>query len=96
MKLAENFYEMIRIDHVVGLFRIWSIPYNDPSENEGLNGSFDPKDEKEWEERGRLILSVMNDSTSMLLIAEDLGIIPKFCPEMLKKFGKINWKSRAN
>jgi 4-alpha-glucanotransferase len=29
----------------------------------------------------------MNDSTSMLLCAEDLGMIPKACPDTLKEFG---------
>lgn len=86
LKFAENFYDMIRIDHVVGLFRIWSIPYNEPFENEGLNGSFDPKDENTWGEQGRRIISVMLESTGMLLCAEDLGVIPKVCTETLKEF----------
>lgn len=87
LRYAENFYDMLRVDHVVGLFRIWSIPYNDPAENEGLNGSFDPADEKVWGEHGRAILSVMCENTSMLLLAEDLGIIPEICPQTLKEFG---------
>lgn len=87
LKFAEHFYDILRIDHVVGLFRIWSIPYNDPPENEGLNGVFDPKDEKEWERHGRALLSVMLESTDMLLASEDLGMIPKDCPETLKEFG---------
>ena len=86
LKFAENFYDILRIDHVVGLFRIWSIPYNEPPENEGLNGSFDPADEKTWKAHGRAILSIMLESTRMLFAAEDLGIIPKDCPETLKEF----------
>ncbi|MCM8781372.1 MAG: 4-alpha-glucanotransferase, partial [Candidatus Omnitrophica bacterium] len=39
---AAEFYDILRIDHVVGLFRIWSIPYDEPLENKGLNGFFDP------------------------------------------------------
>jgi 4-alpha-glucanotransferase len=80
---AENFYDILRIDHVVGLFRIWSIPYGDPAENEGLNGSFDPKDEALWPEQGRRLLLIMMNATKMLLCAEDLGMIPKACPEAL-------------
>jgi len=87
LKFAENFYEMLRVDHVVGLFRIWSIPCNNPPEDEGLNGSFEPADENIWGEHGRRILSTMIKSTGMLLCAEDLGIIPKICPETLKDFG---------
>ena len=84
LKYAENFYDIIRIDHVVGLFRIWSIPYNEPLENQGLNGFFDPIHEAEWEAHGRRILEVMLKSTNMFLCAEDLGVIPKVCTDTLK------------
>ncbi len=85
LKYAENFYDIIRIDHVVGLFRIWSIPYNDPLENQGLNGFFDPANESEWGSHGRKILEVILESTDMFLCAEDLGVIPKACTETLKE-----------
>lgn len=87
IKYAQNFYDILRIDHVVGLFRIWSIPYNDPMENQGLNGFFDPKNEHKWGQHGRDILSAMLKNTKMLLCAEDLGIIPKVCTDTLKEFG---------
>ncbi|MEW5758797.1 MAG: 4-alpha-glucanotransferase [Candidatus Omnitrophota bacterium] len=87
LKYAENFYDILRIDHVVGLFRIWSIPSNDPLENKGLNGFFDPKDESSWYEHGKDILSTIINNTSMLVCAEDLGVIPKACPEALKELG---------
>ena len=87
LKYAQNFYDMLRIDHVVGLFRIWSIPYNEPSINEGLNGFFDPSDENTWEEHGKDILSIMLGNSDMLFCAEDLGMIPKVCPKTLKEFG---------
>jgi len=87
LKYAENFYDILRIDHVVGLFRIWSIPYNDPMENLGLNGSFDPKDETKWESHGKKILSFILNNTKMLLCAEDLGTIPPVCTKTLKEFG---------
>ncbi len=85
LKFAENFYDLLRIDHVVGLFRIWSIPINEPIENKGLNGFFDPKDENMWGSHGKKLLSVLQDNTDMLLCAEDLGIIPKACPDTLKE-----------
>jgi 4-alpha-glucanotransferase len=87
LKYAQEFYDILRIDHIVGLFRIWSIPYNEPLENQGLHGFFDPQDENKWEKQGRTILSVMLNNTKMLLCAEDLGIIPKICPKVLKEFG---------
>ncbi|MBN1913136.1 MAG: 4-alpha-glucanotransferase [Candidatus Omnitrophica bacterium] len=87
IRYAENFYDILRVDHVVGLFRIWGIPYNEPLENQGLNGVFDPEDEKLWGGHGKSILSVMLKNSSMLLCAEDLGTIPKICPKTLKELG---------
>ncbi|MBM3245553.1 MAG: 4-alpha-glucanotransferase, partial [Candidatus Omnitrophica bacterium] len=87
LKYAENFYDIVRVDHVVGLFRIWSIPYNDPQENQGLHGFFDPPEVERWKDHGKNILNVMLDSTKMLLCAEDLGVIPQVCPDTLKELG---------
>jgi len=87
LKYAENFYDILRIDHVVGLFRIWSIPFHEPQENQGLHGFFDPSDESQWKEHGKNLLSVINANTDMLLCAEDLGIIPKSCTDTLKEMG---------
>lgn len=83
LKFAQNFYDMLRIDHVVGFFRIWSIPAAEPQDDQGLNGSFDPPDESAWEEHGRRLLSVILESTDMLICAEDLGTIPASCPKLL-------------
>lgn len=87
LKYSQNFYDILRIDHVVGLFRIWSIPYGDPLENQGLRGVFDPADEHSWREHGRNLLQHLAENTDMLLCAEDLGVIPKVCPEGLWDFG---------
>lgn len=83
LRFAENFYDLLRIDHVVGLFRIWSIPVAEPMENQGLNGFFDPKDENLWGAQGKKLLSVLQDNTDMILCAEDLGVVPKVCTETL-------------
>ncbi len=87
LKVAENFYDILRIDHVVGLFRIWSIPYNESADNQGLNGFFDPGDENVWGSHGRDLLSVLQNSTSLSLCTEDLGIIPKVCRDALADMG---------
>ncbi len=87
LKYAQNFYDILRVDHVVGLFRIWSINYNEPLENKGLHGFFDPQDQSQWEYLGKRILSFMVDNTDMLLCAEDLGVIPAECTKTLKQLG---------
>ena len=87
LRYADNFYDMLRIDHVVGLFRIWSIPFNEPEENQGLNGFFDPHDQALWGEHGRNILSVIVKNCRSLLCAEDLGVVPAECRPTLLDFG---------
>ncbi|HNS33035.1 MAG TPA: 4-alpha-glucanotransferase [bacterium] len=84
---AGEFYDILRIDHIVGLFRLWSVPFREPLSNEGLNGFFDPPDEKSWKEHGMKILSAMLESTGMILCGEDLGIIPAACPQTMEELG---------
>lgn len=87
LRYAENFYELLRIDHVVGLFRIWSIPQDEPRENYGLNGFYDPGDESKWEEHGRRILSFILRNSRLFLCAEDLGTVPHQCTKVLAELG---------
>lgn len=83
LKYAENFFNICRIDHVLGFFRIWAIPPGESSKN----GSFVPPDEKEWEPQGKELLTMLAESTSMLPIAEDLGLIPNCVRPTLKELG---------
>ncbi len=87
LKYAEKFYHLFRIDHAIGLFRIWSIPISEPVETEGVNGKFDPIHEMDWEAQGRELLSLIVDSTEMLPCAEDLGLVPQCSFEVLEEFG---------
>ena len=86
VKYTENFYDMFRIDHFVGLFRLWTIDLSEPEETYGLNGVFDPEDESLWKEHGREILEVMTENSSMLPCAEDLGVVPQCSFEILEEF----------
>ncbi|HMQ68131.1 MAG TPA: 4-alpha-glucanotransferase [Ignavibacteria bacterium] len=101
LKYASNFYDMFRIDHFVGLFRIWTISKNEPVENAGYNGKFDPEEEYYWEGHGRKILEEMNDSSDMLPCAEDLGTVPECSDKVLKEFGitgidVMRWEKNLN
>lgn len=87
IKYAENFFDMYRIDHFVGLFRIWTIDLKTPEETGGTEGKFDPEDEQYWEEHGRNILKVMLNSSSMMPCAEDLGTVPYCSNKVLKESG---------
>ncbi len=82
--ISAKYFDLYRIDHVVGFFRIWTIGINDRN---GRNGWFDPADESLWGEHGRTILSVMLDATDMLPLAEDLGTIPDICRTTLRDMG---------
>ncbi|HLD75914.1 MAG TPA: 4-alpha-glucanotransferase, partial [Candidatus Norongarragalinales archaeon] len=87
LRYAENFYDLLRIDHVVGFFRLWSIPVTEPLANGGMNGFFDPSEENIWEDHGRKLLSALVQNTNMLVTAEDLGTVPDCSYRVLEAFG---------
>jgi len=84
LRQASRYFDLYRIDHVVGFFRIWTIDVNAPN---GRTGWFDPSDEARWGEHGRSILQMMLNSTGMLPLAEDLGTIPPICRSTLRDMG---------
>ncbi len=83
LNYSEVFYDIFRIDHVLGFFRIWAIPPHHPSKE----GYYIPENEKEWEPQGRELLNMIIGFTSMLPIAEDLGTVPKIVRPVLKELG---------
>jgi len=86
LKYAENFYAMYRIDHFIGLFRIWTI--NISSDNEENNhGKFEPSEEYLWEQHGTGIIYIMLNATGMLPCAEDLGTVPECSYKVLHDYG---------
>ncbi|MDN3508408.1 MAG: 4-alpha-glucanotransferase, partial [Simkaniaceae bacterium] len=82
LKYAENFYDLYRIDHVLGLFHLWSIPRGKkPSE-----GSYLPEG-AEGVDHGRRLLEKLVKTTGMMPIAEDIGIIPEAVFQTLHELG---------
>ncbi|MFA7254659.1 MAG: 4-alpha-glucanotransferase [Candidatus Omnitrophota bacterium] len=86
MKCAENLFDLYRIDHFVGMFRLWTISLSEPPEHAGMHGCFDPQDDRLWKEHGQKILEVMLKSAKTLPCAEDLGVVPKCSYEVLEEY----------
>ncbi len=83
LKYAESFYDMYRIDHFVGLFRVWVSPVEDNT----TPGQYLPKEDYLWEHHGRRIIDEMVNATSMLPCAEDLGTVPGCSFHVLYEYG---------
>jgi 4-alpha-glucanotransferase len=78
---AREWFDLLRIDHVVGLFRVWVMA-------KGERSRFDPPDEPEQIRRGEVFLRTIAEGLGECLpIAEDLGTIPPFVPATLAKLG---------
>jgi len=83
LKTASQLYDIYRIDHVVGFFRIWAIPPG----NKATEGHYVPQDRAQWFIDGRDRLSMMLHCNHMLPIGEDLGTVPKKVHDILEEMG---------
>ncbi len=88
LKYADHFYHMYRIDHIVGLFRIWAIPRGEKTKS----GSFIPNNPDVWIDHGQKILMEFLKASSMLPIGEDLGVIPPEVRNCLEALGICGMK----
>ena len=80
IRKAKNDYDIIRLDHIVGFFRVWVFPENE-------SPRFDPVDEEQQKDRGRFFLQLLlEESGDCMLVAEDLGVIPPFVHDQLHAF----------
>lgn len=80
---ASSLYHLYRLDHVVGFFRIWGIPFDKPAKD----GHFMPADPKVWIAHGEAIMRMMLKNCPLLPIGEDLGTVPPTVRSSLKKLG---------
>jgi len=72
---AARLYDRFRIDHVVGLFRMWLWT----GEGAAKKGTFDPTAEPAQEARGLEVMrAIVAEAKEARVIAEDLGVIPDF------------------
>jgi 4-alpha-glucanotransferase len=70
-----DLYGLYRVDHVVGLYRTYFFP------NDGTPAAFVPDTEEAQLENGEKVLELL--SKGARVIAEDLGVVPKFVRESL-------------
>jgi 4-alpha-glucanotransferase len=80
---AETFYHLYRLDHIVGFFRIWSIPTG----HSGRDGRYILADPSLWIPSGEKVMRVLLDSTTMMPIGEDLGVVPPEVRTFLRSLG---------
>lgn len=95
LKVLEKLYHIYRIDHVIGLFRVWAIA----EEKQAIEGEFIPSEPETWFQQGRKILEMMLSACELLPIAEDLGTIPPKVRVILKELGicgtkVIRWEAK--
>lgn len=83
LQAIASYYDLYRIDHAVGFFRIWAIPL----QLGAREGQFIPIDERLWVGQGKEILQMMLKTSSLLPIAEDLGNAPLEVENTLLKLG---------
>ena len=83
MRIREvrRLYDLIRLDHVVGFYRVWVISKKEKPH-------FVPSEETEQVERGRELLNaIVQETGDCIPVAEDLGVIPRFVYNTLDQFG---------
>ena len=73
-------FDLVRVDHVVGLFRSWVFP------RDGRAAHFEPADEPAQVAQGEAVLrAIMSGGAEV--IAEDLGTIPEFVRDTMARLG---------
>ncbi len=85
---ARELFDIIRIDHVVGLFRTYAFG----SDEEALGG-FDPLNEDDQRRQGEEIVRIVKDEAGQMeVFAEDLGMVPAFVRALLMALGVPGYK----
>ncbi|MCB9750597.1 MAG: 4-alpha-glucanotransferase [Myxococcales bacterium] len=87
---AGALFDRVRVDHLVGLFRSYSRPATGlrDADDKLVPGSFDPPEEAAQRRQGAAVLQAMIEAAGRAgatLVAEDLGCIPDYVPEVMKR-----------
>lgn len=88
IRQARELYDLIRVDHVVGLYRTFSF-----GPDAGGEGSFSPPTPPEQRAQGEAVLhAILDEAGPAIVIAEDLGVIPHFVRASLGSLGVPGYK----
>jgi 4-alpha-glucanotransferase len=84
---ARSLYDIVRIDHVVGIYRTFSFA----GEDDG--GSFMPADEPQQIAQGEEVMrAILDEAAPADVIAEDLGTVPPWVRASLTRLGVPGYK----
>jgi 4-alpha-glucanotransferase len=87
-RYARELYDFIRVDHVVGLYRTFSFGLAPKTD-----GSFWPAAKPEQRAQGEAALgAILDEAGQMIVVAEDLGLIPPFVRVSLSALGVAGYK----
>jgi 4-alpha-glucanotransferase len=85
---ARELYDLLRIDHVVGLYRTYGYSLDDE-----VGGDFVPATETAQRVQGEEIMRIVLDEAGpMQIVAEDLGVVPQFVRETLSALAIPGYK----
>ena len=85
LQYAQHFYDVFRIDHVIGFYRIWGIPL----EQLATKGKYYPESERAFARQGHSILRALLKFTNMHPIGEDLGSQPFTPPPITRSLHNL-------
>ena len=83
----KQYFDALRIDHILGFFRIWEIPKGSP---DASYGHYSPEDPKLWEIEGRKRLKQIFGDKSLLICGEDLGMVAPCVPGVMRELGILS------
>lgn len=88
MRRARELFDVVRVDHVVGLFRTFNF-----GSNSGEPGRFTPAGETAQREQGETMMRVIvEEAGGSAVIAEDLGAVPPWVRSSLDALGVPGYK----
>ena len=83
----KQYFDALRIDHILGFFRIWEIPKGSP---DASYGHYSPENPKLWEIEGRKRLTQIFGDKSLIICGEDLGMVAPCVPGVMRELGILS------